>query len=147
MTNFNQWLEDYKQQKIETITISKQIKKEFYNIPSQERKGLSRSKYMVANGTSETALDLYDKAHYFTFENNTTLEEEIEKIAQKETDNYKKQIEKKVKKHVGNIIEWELGNMEYIVHGTEGKAKVEAIYAGGYNIQRLHVRVIVKKLK
>ena len=146
MTNFNQWMQDYKTYLIDTITKSKEAHKNFYKLTAEERKqGLKN--YMAKNGTSVAAYEQHQRAHAKTFQNDTTIKQEIEAAAQGEMEAYKQQIEAKVQKYVGNITEWELGNMEYIVHGTEGKAKVEAIYAGGYNIQRLHVRVIVKKLK
>ena len=34
-----------------------------------------------------------------------------------------------------------------IVSGKEGKCRIESIYAGGYNIQRYHIRVLVHKIK
>ena len=54
----------------------------------------------------------------------------------------------------GEVTSWdeirlEMGNsfpvLNGYVTGKEGRAKVESILAGGYNIQRMHVRVLVKE--
>lgn len=60
----------------------------------------------------------------------------------------------RVKEKCGDIITWEHMRVAYgngfgavlngYVEGTKGKAVVESIDAGGYNIQRYHIRVLVK---
>lgn len=58
----------------------------------------------------------------------------------------------RVKAITGEVTDWsdlkcELGNMGAVltgfVIGKEGRAEVETILAGGYNIQRLHIRTLV----
>lgn len=51
----------------------------------------------------------------------------------------------------GDVIDWtgicyKEGSFNGIVYGKLGNVKVDSIYAGGYNIQRLHVRVLVKEI-
>lgn len=61
---------------------------------------------------------------------------------------------KRTFKKCGEIVSWKklfvtCGNQGFavlngLVEGTKGNAKIESIYAGGNNIQKLHIRVLVK---
>ena len=63
----------------------------------------------------------------------------------------------RVKDITGEITDWSgiratIGTQGFTVLngyviGKEGRAEVESIYAGGYNIQRLHVRVLVHEIQ
>ena len=63
---------------------------------------------------------------------------------------------KRVTKITGAVTDWSglhltQGNMGLVLNGVvigeEGKARVESILAGGYAIQRLHIRTLVKAVK
>ena len=49
--------------------------------------------------------------------------------------------------HVTSGNEWEGCAINGIVRGTEGMCEVVSILAGGYNVQKLHIRTLVKKWK
>lgn len=71
---------------------------------------------------------------------------------EKEAVRFCEDLEARVVDITGEIIEWELSETEnsmygYLVVGEKGKAKVLQIHAGGYNIVRLHVRNLVKRVK
>lgn len=63
----------------------------------------------------------------------------------------------RVKEITGEITSWDeiyatvgacgCTTLNGYVEGKEGRARVESIEAGGYNIQRLHIRVLVKECK
>ena len=72
------------------------------------------------------------------------------KVAQekmeKDVRNHFNTLQAKVEKKIGKILEIEsLGGSDYRFIGEEGNCSVEVILAGGYNIQRLHTRWIIKK--
>lgn len=61
-----------------------------------------------------------------------------------------KRLQNKVQDKIGQIQEiYETGNngYDYYFEGTLGSCNVEVILAGGYNIQRLHTRWIIKNVK
>lgn len=45
-------------------------------------------------------------------------------------------------------INWSInkGRLNGVIQGTKASVSVESVFAGGYNIQRLHVRTLVKPI-
>lgn len=80
-------------------------------------------------------------------------DEVLEKVLDKEVKHKKASFIKRVERTVGDIIDFNLrigddGSINGTATGlNESMAKVTTIYAGGYNIQCLHFRVLVKEIK
>lgn len=69
----------------------------------------------------------------------------FEEMAKKMIDKHFEELQAKVEKKIGRIIKIEsFGGDDYAFNGEKGDCVVEVIWAGGYNIQRLHTRWIVK---
>ena len=64
-----------------------------------------------------------------------------------------KDLVKRITSKVGNIVDASnlhigaKGTIDGIVVGDKGKVRIETVYAGGYNIQCLHCRVLVHEIK
>lgn len=88
---------------------------------------------------------MYDSKHY----SSKSFEEIVDKYME---DRYTELVDK-VTKYVGEITDvnyLEIGNdgsLNGKIIGSEGKCKIETIVAGGYNIQCLHYRVIIKSIR
>ena len=83
-------------------------------------------------------------------------EEKIHANNQRDGENLILDLLRRVTKITGPVTDWsELyvtqGNMGAVINGyvigEDGRAEVESILAGGYNIQRLHVRTLVKPIR
>ena len=84
-----------------------------------------------------------------------TSNDEIHKKNEKDAEYFIIDLYNRVKDITGEVTNWEgirltMGNnfpvLEGMVQGKEGKARVETILAGGYNIQRLHIRPLVHSI-
>lgn len=68
--------------------------------------------------------------------------------AVKDAANHRKSIEQKVQKMIGDVVEILEDYDGWYLNGSNGKrCHMWFIYAGGYNIQRLHTRCLVKEVK
>lgn len=84
-----------------------------------------------------------------------TSDADIHKTNVKSAENIIVDLFNRVKEITGEVTEWNVhvtaGNqnlavLEGIVQGKEGKARVETVEAGGWNIQRLHIRTLVHSI-
>lgn len=78
-------------------------------------------------------------------------DEEFRKIAEREADEWLLDLYNRVKEITGEItdcsyIRWGGKCLDGYIVGKNGKASVETIGAGGYNIQRWHLRTLVHKI-
>lgn len=85
-------------------------------------------------------------AFFYQYGKNSNCEE----IFKKNIDKHFEQLQNKVESKIGEIVTiTPTGNngYDYYFEGTKGNCNVEVILAGGYNIQRLHTRWIIKNLQ
>lgn len=79
-------------------------------------------------------------------------EEQIIKNIERDAIAKEQMLIKRVNKAVGTIVKSITlnvgvnGELNGIIEGVNGKCKIETIYAGGYNIQCLHYRVLIHKV-
>lgn len=80
------------------------------------------------------------------------FEELIKILIEKEGAKKKADFIAKIDKKIGKIYDANLmfgvdNGIEGYIEGEKGNFNVETIYAGGYNIQKLHYRILFKKVK
>ena len=97
--------------------------------------------------------DFIKKNRYSAYQFIHSTNEEIHKQNEADAKNMVMDLYARVKEITGEVTDWRGIELEYancgaclngLVIGKEGRAVVESILAGGYNIQRLHIRVLVK---
>ena len=138
LTIANEVPEAFKQARAELVERWVRNDIEAREVMLQKRKELSREGFRkLYRYTEEEALKHTD--------------EEFRKIEEREADMWLLDLYNRVKAITGEVtdcsnIYWGGKCLDGYVVGKNGKAKVDTIEAGGYNIQRWHLRVLVHKM-
>jgi len=129
--------------------------KEFYLDAEQDYK-LNKDNFIteIINGTKITA---YERScqHFNNKYGKGTMQvikyemNKIDEILKKEAEGKKIKLITTVEKKSGKIIDTNLeigidGSLNGMINGETKTVKVTTVYAGGYNIQCLHYRILVK---
>lgn len=100
--------------------------------------------------------DNFNQLKYFKYSNtyfyNLTYhddqsEEFIKKVIQISVDQHFNKLQNKVEKEIGTILTIQSSGNYYKFTGEKGSCDIDVILAGGYNIQKLHTRWLIKKHK
>ena len=97
--------------------------------------------------------EFIERYHHSGWEFTMKTDEEIIKANTRDARLFVLDLLNRVKAVTGEVTDWSYINLTYgntfpvlngYVYGKEGRCEVESILAGGYNIQRLHIRTLVK---
>lgn len=130
-------------------TLEKELITEWNRSDIERREWLRKERQEL--GYAEFIQKHHRSGYEFTMKTN----EEINKANTKDARLFVLDLLNRVKAITGEVTSWDGITLTYgntfpvlngYVTGKEGKAEVESILAGGYNIQRLHIRTIVKAL-
>lgn len=153
-------LENWKKHLEELNEEEKAAKEEYeaaknkYREEHDELPAVEKGKYLDADLEEVYAKYVRAKDKYFDYLWNANRffyehgrSRDFEERCKKEIDKHFNQLQAKVEKKIGKIIKIEsFGGDDYAFEGENGTCMVEVIWAGGYNIQRLHTRWIVKNI-
>lgn len=130
--------------------IQKQFMKDHNTAMSLLQKFIVRDRENCGYRTYATVKDeKYDFTHEYQYyiSQYKMDEEKAVEVLKKAIDKHFEGLQAKVEKKIGTIEKIaSLGGDDYRFEGTLGWCNVEVILAGGYNIQRLHTRWIIKNV-
>lgn len=120
---------------------------EEWNKYDKEKRERLQAKYSELGYT-----DFIKKYKYTGYEFMSYSDEQINKDNETVATNLILDLYSRVFKYTGKITSWDYltisqGHINGWVKGEKSNARVESILAGGYNIQKLHVRVLVHEYK
>lgn len=153
-----QYLLNYKNKVREWLEENKQWKHKYYELSSKYCNMWNSRKYTreelekVNKEEKEARNNIHPYTDKFYSTHRGWNEEELEKQLLRDITNQYFELIDRVTKFTGEItdasnLHIRVGELNGIISGTKGKAKIETIGAGGYNIQCFHYRTLVKEVK
>ena len=99
------------------------------------------------NNANNKVMRIMDKNSFFyNFGHSSDFEDKCKKVIDKHFEDLQAKVESKIGQ-IEKIQPTGSNGYDYYFEGTLGSCEVEVIFAGGYNIQRLHTRWIVRNVK